>query len=128
MAPITAAHAALLVSMLTALAINTTRLRMRGGREPDAKAKEAILRASRAHGNTFEHVVPMLLLLLFIELSGGSPAWLWGLGSTFFALRVSYAYGMITRPLSTPMKVGAGGTYVVEIVAINYLIARLLCG
>jgi len=33
---------------------------------------------------------------------------------------------MITRPVSPPMRFGAGLTYVVEIVAINYLAVVLL--
>lgn len=39
--------------------------------------------------------------------------------------RLFYVYGMITRPVSPPMRFGAGLTYALEIVAINYLAALL---
>lgn len=126
MAPVTAAHAALLGALLTALAINTTRCRMRGGRDPSPDAKEAILRASRAHGNTLEHGLPMVMLLLFAETQGASAGWICGLGTTFFVARAIYIYGMLTRPRSMPMRVGAGLTYALEIAAINLLVVRLL--
>lgn len=127
MAPVTSVHVALFGVLITALAINTTRYRVRGGREPDAHTKEMTQRASRAHGNTLEHGMPVLLILLCTELNGGSAAWIGALGAVFLISRVSYAYGMITRPVSPPMRIGAGLTYLVEIVAINYLIAQLLC-
>lgn len=127
MAPVTSAHAALFGALLTALAINTTRCRLRARRNPDpVAAKEAIGRASRAHGNTLEHGLPLLLLLLCAELNGGSAAWICGIGATFLVARVFYVYGMLTRPASMPMRIGAGTTYLLEIVTINYLVALLL--
>lgn len=126
MAPVTAAHVALFGALITALAINTTRARMRGARSSDPAAKEAIQRASRAHGNTLEHGMVVLLVLLCAELNGASSAWICWLGTLFFVARLFYVYGMITRPVSPPMRFGAGLTYVVEIVAINYLAVVLL--
>lgn len=126
MAPVTSAHVDLFGALITVLAIFTTRARMRGARTPDAPAaKEAIQRASRAHGNTLEHGIVMLLVLLCAELNGGSAAWICWLGTGFFVARLFYVYGMITRPVSPPMRFGAGLTYAVEIVAINYLAALL---
>lgn len=128
MAPVTSAHAALFGALLTALAINTTRCRLRARRNPDpVAAKEAIGRASRAHGNTLEHGLPLLLLLLCAELNGGSAAWICWIGALFLVARGFYVYGMLTRPASMPMRIGAGTTYVLEIVTINYLAALLLC-
>lgn len=127
MAPVTSAHAALFGALLTALAINTTRCRLRARRHPDpVAAKEAIGRASRAHGNTLEHGMVVLLVLLCAELNGASSAWICWLGTLFFVARLFYVYGMITRPVSPPMRFGAGLTYAVEIVAINYLAVVLL--
>lgn len=127
MAPVTSAHAALLGALLTFLAIYTSRCRIRGARNPDAAAKEAIQRASRAHGNTLEHVMTMLILLLCAELNGGSAAWICWLGAGFFVSRLFYVYGMLTRPVSLPMRVGAATTYALEVTAIVYLTTRLCC-
>ena len=60
MAPITATFALFLGVGLTGLAINTTRLRVRFGRDLDKPAKEAIRRASRAHGNTGAAIGPLV--------------------------------------------------------------------
>ena len=126
MAPVTAVHVALFGALITVLAINTTRCRMRGGKSPDPAAKEAIQRASRAHGNTLEHGLVLLLVLLCAELNGGSATWIWWLGGGFLVARLFYVYGMLTRPVSPPMRFGAGATYALEIVAINYLAVLLL--
>lgn len=126
MAPVTSAHVALFAVLLTALAINTTRHRVRGGRDPSAAAKEATLRASRAHGNTLEHGLPLLLLLLCAELNGAAAAWLCAIGTGFIVARALYVYGMLTRPASMPMRIGAGVTYLLEMIAIGLLVCRLL--
>jgi uncharacterized membrane protein YecN with MAPEG domain len=130
MVPVTSALVVLFGALITALAINATRQRIaaaraRGDAARDA-AKEAVNRASRAHGNTLEHALPLLLVLLCAELNGGTRPWLVTLGALFVAARLFYVYGMITRPVSPPMRFGAGLTYVVEIVALSYL-TSLLC-
>ena len=52
--------------------------------------------------------------------------WICWLGALFFVARLFYVYGMITRPVSPPMRFGAGLTYALEIVAVNYLAVLLL--
>ncbi|MEZ4449758.1 MAG: MAPEG family protein [Nannocystaceae bacterium] len=126
MAPITASFAAIVGALLTALAINTTRLRLRHGRNLTPEATESIRRASRAHGNTFEHGVPLLLLMFFAETHGAPHTWLCVIGTAFVVARFFYVYGMLTRPASTPMRIGAGSTYALEIVLLNVLVVTLL--
>jgi uncharacterized membrane protein YecN with MAPEG domain len=126
MIPVTSAFVVLFGALILGLAINTTRHRVGAGREPTGSAKEGILRASRAHGNTFEHALPLLFVLLCAELNGGARAWLVALGVTFLVARAFYVYGMITRPVSPPMRFGAGLTYALEIVALGYLASLLL--
>ena len=126
MAPITASFAAIIGAMLTALAINTTRVRLRSGREPTPEATEAIRRASRAHGNALEHGLPVLLLMFFAETHGAAHLGLCVVGTLFVIARVFHAYGMLTRPRSLPMRIGAGSTYALEIVLLNLLVVALL--
>ncbi|HRI10077.1 MAG TPA: MAPEG family protein [Nannocystaceae bacterium] len=128
MAPITATFTAIFAAMLTALAINTTRQRLRYGRDRTQAATEAIRRASRAHGNTLEHALPLLLVLFFAETHGAAREWLCGLGGAFVLARASYVYGMLTRPTSPPMRLGAGATYSIEVAAIGVLVRALVVG
>ncbi len=107
--------------LITALAINTTRLRLHYGRELDKHAKEAIRRASRSHGNCVEHGVVFALVLLFAELRNVDPLWLQALATTFLAARLIYVFGYYRRPVSLPMQIGAGVTYAVEVVLLNLL-------
>ncbi len=125
MAPVSTTFVFFLGVLLTALAINTTRRRMRHGRDLDAAAKESIRRASRAHGNSVEHGVVFTLLLFFAELQGVDPPWLQGLAAAFLLARLAYAYGYYKRPVSLPMRVGAGLTYVLELLLLNLLGAAL---
>lgn len=121
MAPVTATFVFFLGVLLTALAINTTRRRMHFGRNLDGPAKESIRRASRAHGNSLEHGLVFTLLLFFAELQGVEATWLQGLAGAFLLARLSYVFGYYNKPVSTPMRIGAGVTYVLELVLLNLL-------
>jgi uncharacterized membrane protein YecN with MAPEG domain len=125
-ATVTASFAVLIVLLLTVLAMNTTRLRFTRSRSTDAADKEAIRRASRAHGNTLEHGLPVLLLMFFYEVNGGDIATLCLVGTTFVAARLVYVYGMLTKPASMPMQFGASLTYLVELTLIGLLAATFL--
>ncbi len=125
MATVTASFAVLALLLLTMLAMNTTRLRFTKSRSTDPADKEAIRRASRAHGNTLEHTLPVLLLMFFIEVNGGDIRTLCIIGSAFIAVRLLYVYGLLTRPASKPMQLGAGLTYLIELVLIGLLAAAL---
>ena len=43
------------------------------------------------------------------------------LAVAFLAARLAYAYGYYKRPVSLPMQIGAGLTYVLELVLLNLL-------
>ncbi len=126
MATVTASFALLVILLLTGLAMNTTRLRFTKGRSTDTADKEAIRRASRAHGNTLEHGLPVLLLMFFSEINGASLSVLCVIGTVFVAARLLYAYGMLKKPASQPMLVGASATYLVELSLLILLFSRLI--
>lgn len=126
MANVTASFAVLIVLLLTLLAMNTTRLRFTKARSTDPADKEAIRRASRAHGNTLEHGLPVLLLMFFYEMYGGGVTTLCLIGTTFVAMRLVYVYGMLTKPGSLPMQFGAAITYLVELTLLGLLAATFL--
>ena len=124
MAPVTASFAVILSLLLTVLGINTSRLRAGGRAGPEKK--DAIYRASRAHGNTLEHTLPVLLLMFFYEVNGGVVRWLCIVGTVFVLVRLGYVYGMLTKPASAPMVIGASVTYLIELILAGLLISRLV--
>ncbi|MDX1497600.1 MAG: MAPEG family protein [Salinisphaeraceae bacterium] len=118
MFPITTSFAVLILALITLLAINTTRVRFKTPREPTPQQREALRRAIRTHGNNFEHGVTVILLMLFYEVSGGSATVLCGLGLAYLLLRLIYSFGYLTKPASLPQQLGAGGTYLIELVLV----------
>jgi uncharacterized membrane protein YecN with MAPEG domain len=126
MATVTASFTVLVVLLLTVLAMNTTRLRFSKARSTDPADREAIRRASRAHGNTLEHGLPVLLLMFFYEINGGDIRTLCIIGTVFIAVRLVYAYGILTRPASKPMQMGAGLTYLIELILLGLLVSVLV--
>lgn len=125
--PVSASFGLLIFILLTLTAMNTTRMRFQvGGNYSDPVNREKIRRASRAHGNTFEHCVPILLVMIFYELQGGSTAVLCVMGSALIAIRLLYIGAMLVKPGSVPMQVAAGGTYLLEIIWAVLLGVQLL--
>ncbi len=51
-------------------------------------------RRMRAHANFIENTPLFLILLALIELTHGSPAWLWATGCVFIGARIMHAIGM----------------------------------
>src|SRR5258708_28459773 len=80
---------ALLFVFVTALALNTSRHRLRthvifgdGGDEP-------LRRANRAHGNAIEHVTVIAILLVLLELQGVDKAWIVAVGTAALTARAA---------------------------------------
>lgn len=69
--------------------------------------------AARAHANFTEYAPFVLILLLTIELAGGSPRWLWVAGAAFVLARIAHPLGM-DRTAPNPLR--AGGALVTWIV------------
>ena len=57
-----------------------------------------LIRRMRAHANFIEYAPFALILIAAIELAGGSPSWLWGLGGAFVAARIAHGLGMTGLP------------------------------
>ncbi len=88
---------ALLFVFVTALALNTSRHRLRthvifgdGGDEP-------LRRANRAHGNAIEHVTVIAILLVLLELQGVDKAWIVAVGTAALAARALHAAAFIGK-------------------------------
>jgi uncharacterized membrane protein YecN with MAPEG domain len=58
----------------------------------------------RAHANFVEYTPFFLILLALMELSVGSPTWLWGAAILFILGRLAHPFGM-DRPAPNPLRV-----------------------
>ena len=80
--------------LFAALTIRTLRLRRALKIGVGDGGNPIMLRAMRVHGNFAEYVPICLLLLLAIELQGGSAALLHALCAALFIGRLSHAFGV----------------------------------
>lgn len=116
-------YAGLLTLLYFVLSVRIIRLRWRDkvglgtGESADLKA------AVRIHGNFSEYVPLCLLLLFFIEASGG-PLWLvHALGAALFIARISHAIGLTkSAGTSPPRAIGVLLTFVVLLTQAGYMV------
>ena len=114
--PVTAALAAFCGLLLVVLASRVSWLRFNLKIPFGDGGNPALMRAIRTHGNTAEHAPIFLLLALAWELTGGSTAFLAGVGAVFVVSRLLFTAGVLGRGLHVLRMAGAGGTYVAQFV------------
>ena len=110
--------------MVTLLALNVSRLRIRervGNGDGD---RPVMKRAIRAHGNGVEHVTVFGLCLLALELGTASTPLLATLVIGFTLCRALHAAAMLCSRFDF-RRIAAGGTYLFELAAIGALALRL---
>lgn len=108
--------------LVTLLAANVSRLRIRE-RVPNGDGDKVVLRkAVRAHGNGVEHVGIFALLVLALSLQTLPAGVLAGLVGCFSLGRVLHAWGMLGRQFNA-RRSGAGLTYLAEVTAVALLFA-----
>ncbi|MES0809821.1 MAPEG family protein [Roseibium sp. SCPC15] len=69
------------------------------------QGNERLLRRMRAHSNCAEYVPFALLLILMLELMGGTNWLLYGLGFTLLIGRIGHAYGFSHEPEISNLRV-----------------------
>jgi uncharacterized membrane protein YecN with MAPEG domain len=94
MPAITALYAALIALLLLALALRVSALRRRFGVGLGDGGHVELHRAIRAHANTVEWALPILLLLLVAELNRAAPLLLHVGGIALVAGRVMHGAGL----------------------------------
>lgn len=95
--PITAFYAALLTVLFVALGLQVVRVRVRERVALGDGNNPAVLGAIRVHGNAAENIPLVLLLMLLLELNGGSEVALHAYGATLLAGRLMHAWGLSRR-------------------------------
>lgn len=74
-----------------------------------------LLRRQRAHGNSVEHAVVMIPLVILYEMRDGALHFLAAIAALFLIVRVIHAFALIERTNSLARRVTAGITYLLEI-------------
>ena len=115
----------LLSLLLLALGLNSSRLRVKLGIYRGDGGNPAMAAAERAHGNTLEHAVPLMILLVLLELSGVAKGTIVALGTVAVLVRVLRAGGMLMRVRPIGMT-GVVGTYLLEGLMATWLVIRSL--
>lgn len=82
--------AVLQVSLMLSVGLNRGKVKIPVGDGGD----EALLYKMRRHGNLIENAPIFLILLTFLEISGGSTNVVIGLAVLFVAARLSHAYAL----------------------------------
>jgi uncharacterized membrane protein YecN with MAPEG domain len=111
--PVTLTMAAAFAALNLWLALRITRGRLRGGVMLGDGGEGQLQAGTRAHANFVEYAPFVLVLIAAIELAGGSPTWLWVIGTAFVLARVAHGLGM-PRPAPNPLR--AGGAVVTWLV------------
>lgn len=111
-----------LLLLITALALNVTRLRLAlrvrlgdGGSRPLGVA-------IRAHGNALEHGLVLAVALVLAEVAGLRAAWVLGCGWAMVLARLAHAAGFLRFGFQV-QRVGVVVTYGLELGLAAYLLA-----
>jgi uncharacterized protein len=81
--------------LITALALNVSRLRRSYGIYLGDGGEKRLGRAVRAHGNALEHGLLFAVALVLSEVAGLPTPWVLGLGWTICAARAAHAAGFL---------------------------------
>jgi uncharacterized membrane protein YecN with MAPEG domain len=117
-APITALYAGLLAILMLVLAIRVVLVRRSTSIGLGDGGNDLLLTRIRIHGNAAEYVPLALLLMLILEINGGSAARLHWLGIALVVGRVAHPLGLSqTSGTSTGRLVGNVLTWLVILFA-----------
>jgi uncharacterized membrane protein YecN with MAPEG domain len=111
--------------LLTLLAMNVSRCRLKyqvGNGDGDIRE---LRHAIRAHGNAVEHCLLFALLILALCIQGNAPARTGFLVIAFTAIRVLHALSML-RARFKLRQLTAGGTYALELMASLLVLVQAL--
>lgn len=109
------------VLLVTLLALNVSRVRIREQVANGDGGKPALRQAIRAHGNGVEQVALFGLVLLALTTNGIAPTWLGALVVLFSLARLLHAHGMLARNFTT-RRIGASLSFALDLVAVALLV------
>lgn len=123
--PITALYAGLLALFALYLSFQAGTYRGKAGisilyGDP---ANMELAQRVRRHQNFLEYVPIILILMAVVEINGGSPMFLYVVGSLLIVARVAHATGLQHDNMAHPGRaLGAGGTALLMLVTAGYAV------
>ncbi len=118
-------YAVLAVLMVTLLAMNVSRVRIKT-RIANGHEHKDLQKANRAHLNAVEHCLPYGLLILALAQLSPYAQWLPVLVIGFIAAKLLHAYSMLASGKIRVRQLSAGAMYLFELGACGLLAAELL--
>lgn len=113
--PVTGFAAGFCGLLLVLLAMRVSQLRMRLKVSLGDGGHAELARAIRAHGNTVEQAPIFLVMAACYEIYLGAGFAFIGLVAAFLLARVIFAWGLSTASRSLARRVGAGATYLSQL-------------
>lgn len=124
--PVTGLAAALCGLLLMVLAIRISMLRLHHKVSLGDGGIAGLGRAIRAHGNTVEHAPIFLIQCACYEIYLGAGFFLMGLVAVFVFARFLFAWGLSRHALSPARRIGAGLTYLTQLLLSLALFSQVL--
>ena len=121
-------HAAVVIAVsalfLTTLSGLTSAIRIRYKIFVGYGERTDLQRLSRSHGVSLEHLMPMLLLLLVLELCGADHRIIDGFGIAILVSRFVHVFGFL-RGIPRIRSFGMGLTYITELLLAVMLLVQV---
>lgn len=124
--PVTAFAAAVCGLLLVFLAVRISMLRLHHKVSLGDGGIAELGRAVRAHGNTMEQVPIFLIQCACYEIYLGAGFFLMGLVAAFLLARLLFAWGLSRQTLSSARRIGAGLTYLTQVLLSLALLAQVV--
>lgn len=122
-------HSAVVVALgvlfVSGLAVNVSRLRVKLGIFRGYGDSTALEQAARVHLNTLEHLLPLCLALVVLELLGAPTREVDALGLSVLLSRVGYAAASFAK-LTRARQLSVVLCYLLELVLPLLILARVL--
>ncbi len=118
-------YALLAVLLITLLAMNVSRVRMRE-KIANGDDHKDLKKATRAHMNAVEHCLPYGLLILALAQLSPYARWLPVLVIGFIAAKLVHSYSMLGSGKLRVRQISAGVMYLFELAGCALLIVALL--
>jgi uncharacterized membrane protein YecN with MAPEG domain len=122
---VTMLYAAVVGTLLVALALNVVRFRLGRHVGLGVGADGTLEQPVRVHANFVENAPTFLVLLLLAEMAGLEAAWLHAAGIVFVVSRLLHAFGLSTNRGRSPGRFGGSlGTWTTILALSAFLLAK----
>lgn len=124
--PVTGFAAAVCGLLVLFLAMRVSQLRMRHQVALGDRDIPELMRAIRVHGNTIEQVPIFLIQCACYEIYLGAGFFLMTIVAVFLLARLVFAWGLSRATLSPARRIGAGLTYVAQLLLSLALLVQVV--